>query len=29
MATNRDDLITGYLADLDRALAGRIRHADR
>ncbi len=29
MATHRDDLITGYVAELDRALAGRIRHADR
>lgn len=29
MAANRDDLIARYLAGVDRALAGRIRHADR
>lgn len=29
MAANRDDLIATYVADIDRALAGRIRHAER
>ena len=29
MAANRDDLIARYLAEIDRALAGQIRHADR